>query len=152
MTARPDVRDPGVRRILFAVMTTVTALVLLFGYRTSTSGAAGTATAAAAAATSSSGGTAAAGSRTYTGDAVSTRWGPVQVRITVSGGRVTGVDTVQVPDGNHRDVEINEYAVPVLEQEVLSAQSADVDTVSGATVTSDGYISSLQSALDDAGL
>jgi uncharacterized protein with FMN-binding domain len=56
------------------------------------------------------------------------------------------------PSGNHRDEEINAYALPVLRQAVLDAQSAHIDTVSGATVTSDGYKQSLQAALDAAHL
>jgi len=60
------------------------------------------------------------------------------------------VTTVQVPDGNRRDQEINAYAVPRLKQETLDAQSANVDTVSGATVTSDGYRESLLATLDAA--
>ncbi|MEW2329260.1 FMN-binding protein [Micromonospora chersina] len=92
------------------------------------------------------------GSGTATGSVAQTRWGPVQVRITVSGGKITDVTVVQVPDGNHRDQEINDYAVPILRQEALAAQSARIDTVSGATVTSDGYRESLQSAIDAAHL
>jgi uncharacterized protein with FMN-binding domain len=83
---------------------------------------------------------------------VQTRWGPVKVTITVANGKVTAADAVEVPSGNPRDDEINSYAVPVLNQEVLDAQNAGIDTVSGATVTSDGYIQSLQSALDAAHL
>ncbi|SCL70987.1 FMN-binding protein [Micromonospora chersina] len=101
--------------------------------------------------TSSGGGTS-GGSGTATGSVAQTRWGPVQVRITVSGGKITDVTAVQVPDGNHRDQEINDYAVPILRQEALAAQSARIDTVSGATVTSDGYRESLQSAVDAAHL
>ena len=81
-----------------------------------------------------------------------TQWGPVQVQLTVAGGKITAADVLQVPSGNQRDEEINSYAVPVLNQEVLAAQNANIDMVSGATVTSDGYIQSLQSALDQAGL
>jgi uncharacterized protein with FMN-binding domain len=76
----------------------------------------------------------------------------VQVRVVVKNGKVTSADAVVVPSGNQRDEEINSYAVPVLNQEVLDAQSAGIDTVSGATVTSDGYLQSLQSALDAAHL
>jgi uncharacterized protein with FMN-binding domain len=92
------------------------------------------------------------GTKTYTGDAVDTRWGPVQVQITVSGGRITAAQAVQYPNGNGRDAEINGYALPVLSQEVVQKQNAQIDTVSGATVTSDGYLQSLQSALDRAHL
>jgi uncharacterized protein with FMN-binding domain len=90
--------------------------------------------------------------KTYTGDAVDTRWGPVQVQITVAGGKVTAAQAVQYPNNNGRDVEINSYALPVLSQEAVQKQSAQIDTVSGATVTSDGYLQSLQSALDQAHL
>ncbi|WP_435151774.1 FMN-binding protein [Micromonospora aurantiaca (nom. illeg.)] len=159
------------RRITIWLLSTVAALVLLFSYRTSTMGAGGETGAVAGGdpaggawsgtdggATGSApsddattgGGT--TGSGTATGSVAQTRWGPVQVRITVTGGKITDVVAVQVPDGNHRDQEINDYAVPILRQEVLAAQSARIDTVSGATVTSDGYRESLQSAIDAAHL
>ncbi|RZU77233.1 uncharacterized protein with FMN-binding domain [Micromonospora kangleipakensis] len=99
---------------------------------------------------SSSNGSSASGKAT--GSVAQTRWGPVQVRITVSGGKITDVTALQVPDGNRRDQEINDYAVPILRQQALAAQSAQIDTVSGATVTSDGYRESLQSAIDAAHL
>ena len=76
----------------------------------------------------------------------------MQVELTVSAGTVTDVQVVQYPSGNPRDQEINSYALPVLIQETLDAQSADIDMVSGATVTSVGYQQSLQSALDQAGV
>lgn len=91
-------------------------------------------------------------SRTVTGDTVQTRWGPVQVRVTIESGRVTDVTAVQYPQDNPRDQEINSYALPQLRREVLAAQSAQIDMVSGATYTSTGYQQSLQSALDSAGL
>jgi uncharacterized protein with FMN-binding domain len=91
-------------------------------------------------------------SHSYTGSAVDTRYGPVQVRIDVSGGKITKIDVLQYPNGMQRDQDINSYALPVLNQETLSAQSARIDVVSGATYTSDGYTQSLQSALDRAGL
>lgn len=89
---------------------------------------------------------------TYTGDAAQTRYGPVQVRITVGGGRVTAVQAVDYPQGNPRDAEINAQAIPQLNAEAVAAGNARIDTVSGATYTSDGYLQSLQSALDQAGL
>lgn len=92
------------------------------------------------------------GDKTVTGDAADTRWGPVQVELVISGGKVTGVKVLQAPDNNHRDIAINNRALPILNQAALSAQSAGIDTVSGATYTSEGYITSLQSALDRAGL
>jgi uncharacterized protein with FMN-binding domain len=62
------------------------------------------------------------------------------------------VTVLQQPGGNGRDREINDYALPVLKQATLSAQSANIDMISGATVTSEGYAQSLQSAIDQAGL
>ena len=76
----------------------------------------------------------------------------MQVEIAVSGGKITAAQAVHYPNGNGRDVEINSYALPVLNQEVVDRQSAQIDTISGATVTSDGYLQSLQSALDQAHL
>ena len=158
------------RRITFAQMSTVTALVLLFSYHTSTSAQLAAAPQAAAHAgtsssgssssdTSSSGDTSSSsdtssgsGTTTYTGDSVDTRWGPVQVAITVSGGKITKADAVVYPTENPRDQEINSYAVPQLNSEAVQSQSGSIDAVSGATVTSDGYIQSLQSAIDQANL
>jgi uncharacterized protein with FMN-binding domain len=96
--------------------------------------------------------TSAGGSTTYAGEVADTEWGPVQVQITVENGKITAARPTQVPNGNFRDQEINSYAVPILNQEVLQAQSARIDAVSGATVTSDGYVQSLQSAIDQAHL
>ncbi|WAC66052.1 FMN-binding protein [Agrococcus sp. SL85] len=87
---------------------------------------------------------------TYTGDAVQTRYGPVQVAITVCGGTITAVDVPTYPDANSRDRQINEFAVPRLVAATLEAQGDDVQMVSGATFTSRGYEQSLQSALDEA--
>jgi uncharacterized protein with FMN-binding domain len=115
-----------------------------------TSGAAGTGSSGAG--TSAAATTAAGTSGTFTGGSVDTRWGPVQVQISVADGKITDVQAVVYPQGNHRDVEINDYALPLLQQEVLQAQSAQIDAISGATVTSDGYVSSLQSAIDAAHL
>ncbi len=90
--------------------------------------------------------------KTFNGSVADTRWGPVQVQITVSAGKITSAGVLQVPNGNPRDDEINSQAVPILNSEVVQAQSAKIDTVSGATVTSDGYLTSLQAAFDAAGL
>ena len=92
------------------------------------------------------------GTTNVTGAVASTQWGPVQVELTVSAGTITQVDVVQYPSGNPKDQEINDYALPILVQETTDQQSADIDMVSGATVTSVGYIQSLQSALDQANL
>ena len=87
----------------------------------------------------------------YQGSVAQTRWGPVQVQITVLGGKIIKVSILQQPNGNPRDAEINDQALPVLINETMSAQSAQIDMVSGATVTSEGYVQSLQAALDEAG-
>ena len=145
-------------RIVLWFMTTLTVVVLLFGYSTSTAG-----PGAVGGQTSiiSSGGTAssnsgetpsAAGATTVTGAIAQTRWGPVQVEITVADGTITDVAVIEYPTENGRDREINQAALPVLVDETISAQSADIDMVSGATYTSEGYLESLQSALDQAGL
>jgi uncharacterized protein with FMN-binding domain len=76
----------------------------------------------------------------------------VQVQLKVSSAKITNVSVIQYPNGNGKDAEINSQALPVLIQETVESQSASIDMVSGATVTSDGYLESLQSALDQAGL
>jgi uncharacterized protein with FMN-binding domain len=103
-------------------------------------------------AASSSSSASSAATKTVTGDSIDTRWGPVQVQITVTNGTLTAVNAVVYPQNNPRDEQINAYAIPQLNQEALSAKSASIDMVSGATYTSEGYLSSLQSALDQAGL
>lgn len=91
------------------------------------------------------------GSRTVTGSAINTRYGPVQVKVTLDGSsRITQVDVIQYPNRDRRDQEINSYAIPELNKEAIAAQSAQIDVISGATYTSDGYTRSLQSALDRA--
>lgn len=117
---------------------------------TSSSSSTATATRTAATATASKTATSTA-ARTYTGDAVQTRWGIVQVQITVKNGKVTAAQAIQHPTGGRND-EINAYAVPILNSEAVAAQSARIDSVSGATVTSNGYTTSVQSALDAANL
>ncbi|MGV9452658.1 FMN-binding protein [Streptomyces sp. NPDC003635] len=97
-----------------------------------------------------SGGSAEAAPRTVTGEAVDTQYGPVQVRITVQGGKITAAEAVQAPSGG-QSTQINGTAVPKLNAAAVAAGSADIDAVSGATYTSTGYKQSLQSALDQAG-
>jgi uncharacterized protein with FMN-binding domain len=79
-------------------------------------------------------------------------YGPVQVKITVKNGKLVAVDAVEYPQNDPRDAQINAYAIPELDKEALAAGSARIDTVSGATYTSGGYVTSLQSALDKAGI
>jgi uncharacterized protein with FMN-binding domain len=90
------------------------------------------------------------GTQVLTGDAARTQYGPVQVRVTVSGGRITDVETLQAPRGGRSD-QVTADAVPRLDRAAVAAGSADIDAVSGATYTSAGYRQSLQSALDRAG-
>ena len=158
------------RRIVLWGMSTLTMLVLLFSYHTSTgasstvassieqlnnstpsstdSGSSGTSSTG----SSGSSGSSSSASKTYAGDAVQTQFGPVQVQITVSDGTITKSEVLQVPWGNGRDQEINSQAVPILNSEAVQSQSAQIDMVSGASFTSNGYISSLQSAIDQANL
>ena len=76
----------------------------------------------------------------------------MQVEITVENGKITDSTVIQVPWNDHKDQEINSYAVPILNQEAVDQQSANIDMVSGATYTSQGYLQSLQSAIDQANL
>lgn len=156
-------RAPGARRIVLAGATTAVVTVLLFDYPTSTGvrvppgssllagpaqpvpGASGPLPPVPDASPST-------GPRLHTGDPVSARWGLVQVRITVTDGRVVAADAVRTPDAYERSVRVNARAVPVLNAEAVAAQSADVDVVSGATLTSLAYATSLQAALDAADL
>ncbi|MFE3035797.1 FMN-binding protein [Streptomyces canus] len=96
------------------------------------------------------GGGGAAAAKTVTGAVSQTQYGPVQVRITVSGGKVTKAEAVQAPKGGTSDQK-TALSIPKLNQEAVAAGSADIDSVSGATYTSEGYKKSLQSALDQAG-
>ena len=89
---------------------------------------------------------------TFTGTAESTQYGNVQVQAVVSGGKLTNVVVLQVPDRGGYEDQIVQIAVPELKTEALSKQSANIDVISGATYTSQGYAQSLQSALDQAGL
>ena len=165
------------RKIITALMGTISGVALLFSYHTSTATQAATVAATAtddsqSAATtpnaaegdtgpssessSASGaeatdsGSATGVSGTFTGSAVQTRYGAVQVEITVQDGVITSSAAIQYPNRDRHDQQINSYAVPVLNAEAVDAQSAHIDAVSGATYTSVGYVRSLQSAIDEA--
>lgn len=86
---------------------------------------------------------------TFLGQPEDVGYGTVQVRLTFTDGRITDVRAVQLPSGG-RSSEITAYAAPRLRSEVLAAQSANIDTVSGASFTSEGYAKSVQSVLDAA--
>jgi uncharacterized protein with FMN-binding domain len=116
----------------------------------------GTASSGAASAGAATGSTAAASSSaalkdgTFTGSSESTRFGDVQVEVVVSGGKITEVKALQLTDDGGRSVQISNSAAPILRSEVLASQSARVAGVSGATYTTEGYLSSVQSAIDQA--
>ena len=78
------------------------------------------------------------------------RYGPVQVRVTLAGSRIVDVQALELPIDRSRSAQISQFSAPVLRQEALQAQSAQIHTVSGATYTSAGYRQSLQAALDQA--
>ncbi|MEV6115600.1 FMN-binding protein [Streptomyces sp. NPDC052109] len=165
-------KNRPLRRIVLASAATVSGMVLLLSLKPHTAPTLATAdtkspsvssssapsggSSASGGSSGSSGGGSAPGtksvSKTVTGATVQTRWGPVQVRVTIKSGKLTDVTAVQYPQDNPRDQEINSYALPQLRREALAAQSAQIDMVSGATYTSTGYQQSLQSALDSAGL
>lgn len=96
---------------------------------------------------SSGSGSSSAG-RVLTGDSIFTRYGPVQVELTVKGATITEIRMLAYPYNSPRDQQINTQALPILISETLDAQSSNIDMVSGATYTSQGYVQSLQSALD----
>ena len=154
------------KKILYTLLATVSGLVLLFSYRTSLEAVTPTdASAATAGSSLTTAETGASGSGTtstnsgtmsgtgladgtYTGASSQTRYGPVQ--ITVSGGQITDAQAVDYPNSNGRDRQINGTAIPRLVSETIQAQSSKIQMVSGATYTSGGYLSSLQSAIDQA--
>jgi uncharacterized protein with FMN-binding domain len=159
------------RGVILASAGTVAGLVLLLSFKThSTAGApaaaiggavngaagngagSGAAPARCSAPSSKSSGSCTAAGVTVTGDPASTRFGPVQVRITVKKGAITNVSAVEYPMNDALDQQINTIAIPELNKEALAAQKAQIQAISGATYTTEGYVSSLQSALDKAGL
>lgn len=152
------------RRAVIATVATAAGLVLLLGYKAGppakaskvaiTGGAA--TTTAPAGSTSTAGGTdgtttTTAGSGTYTGPLVDYIYGSIEVAVTIDGSRISNVSVVQNNATDFRSQAIDEQAVPILQQEALSAQSVNIDVVSGATYTSDAFAQSLQSALHKAG-
>jgi uncharacterized protein with FMN-binding domain len=169
------------RRVILAICATAVGLVLLLSFKSHTqsalpgaspaaalgspspgaggstastgSTAAGTGKTPSSAATGSTGAASqtAGQAKTLTGAAWPTIYGPVQVRVTVKSGKVTAATAVEYPTETPRDYQINSFAIPELNSEAVAAGSARIDAVSGATYTSQGYLGSLQSALDKAG-
>jgi uncharacterized protein with FMN-binding domain len=138
------------KRALIASLLTTAALALLLSFKTPYTTPATAANALNANGGGAAGATAAVRS-TYsgqlTGAAVRTPFGTVQVQVTIQTGTITDVQALQLPTGGGHTGQISAYAGPQLRSEALSAQSAQIDTISGATYTSEGYIQSLQSAL-----
>ena len=136
--ATPSARPTGGAASRGATPTTTTA---------PTSGAAPSRTPASAA-PAPSGGAGAPG--TYTGDPVDVGYGTVQVSVVMAAGKISDIKAVQLPSDRARSRSISNYAAPILRSEALKAQGANIDGVSGATYTSEGYAQSLQSAIDQA--
>ena len=139
------------KRPMVATLLTVAALALLLSFKTPD--VAGLATNGG---NTTGGGTGATIKASYsgqvTGQVVQTPFGNVQVQVTIANGKITDVQALQLPSGGGHTGQVSAYAGPQLRSEVLTAQSAQIDTISGATYTSDGYIQSLQSALSQAGV
>jgi uncharacterized protein with FMN-binding domain len=164
-------------RVILAIVGTAIGLVLLLSFKThassgglgsssitipnqngtgtSSAGSSGRTSTSKSSGSGSGGSKSSAGSRfsgTATGDSVETGYGPIQVVITVKDGKITAVNVPVYPNGTERDVQINQYAVPQLIQETVGGNTANINAISGASYTSQGYMSSLQSAIDKAGI
>jgi len=162
---RPAALARPPRRALVALVATAIGLVLLFSFKTQDSPTVGDRPAPVAVGLPRAGGSSVAtpapgasasaatagGIRQVDGDVIGTRFGDVQVRLIESGGRITDVRALRLPFDRQRSNEISQFVEPILRSEALQAQSAQIDTVSGATYTSDAYDMSLQSAIDRAG-
>jgi len=129
------------RRTILAVTATVAGLVALLSFKTHSS--------ERTVATPQPSATLPPGEREITGNVANTAYGPVQVQVVVATSKIVRVNILEQPSSTTRDVQIGQFAFPKLVTETLSAQSARIDSVSGATYTSGGYIKSLQSALDN---
>jgi len=136
------------KRPLVAVLLTVAALALLLSFKTPAEvpGLAVSATGA----PGSTPGVKSTYSGQLTGQAVQIPFGTVQVQVTMANGVITDVQAIQLPNDRGHSAEVSAYAGPMLRSEALAAQSAKIDSISGATYTSSGYQQSLQSAIDQA--
>ncbi|MDQ2827062.1 MAG: FMN-binding protein [Actinomycetota bacterium] len=159
------------RRALAAFFATVAGMALLLGYKTSPGPGVGQVAAAppppatattepplspspttrAPSATSAPPAPAGSGpTGTFTGPVVNTRYGPVQVQVTLTAGKLTDVRAGELPVGRSRSASLSDLAAPILRSEALAAQGSHIDSVSGASITSRAYAQSLQAALDAA--
>jgi uncharacterized protein with FMN-binding domain len=153
------------RRVILAVTGTIAGLVALLSFRShvpsapvaTSSGSTGTTVGSTGGSTGggSTGGqpaasaSLAAGERAIDGNVANTVYGPVQVQVLVKNDKVVNVNILEQPSSTAHDLQIGQFAFPALIKETISAQSAKIDAVSGASYTSQGYIASLQSALDN---
>lgn len=133
------------KRAIAAIVVTIAGMVALLGFKT---GRPPTVNLASPSGTQAGANVPAGTTRTVTGPVVQTPFGPVQVRVTSHGHRIVNVTAVQLPGDTGYSQLLSQTAGPRLCQEAMTAQSAHIDAVSGATYTSDGYVQSLQSALD----
>ena len=138
-------RTPAVPTATASTASAASSAAQSSGTSSSTTGGTGTGTGTGAAGT----GTGVSG--TATGDSIATRYGNAQVRVTVKDGKIVQIDALQLQANDPRSVQISSTAAPILQQEALTAQTAGVDAVSGASYTSASYTQSLQSALDKLG-
>jgi len=130
------------RRAILAVTATVAGLVALLSFKTHSSSERTVASPEPSASPPP-------GERAITGNVANTAYGPVQVQVVVATSKIVKVNVLEQPQSTEHDLQIGQFAFPKLIGETLSAQSARIDSVSGATYTSGGYIKSLQSALDN---
>lgn len=137
-----------------AITTSLSSNTTSDGAGSAASGGSGTGSSGSNGSTGNSGssgtGTGSTTAATYDGSTVQTRYGSVQVRVTIQAGKITEITPLQLTDAERKSAQISSRAAPVLRSEVLQAQSANVQTVGGATITSDAYLTSLQAALDAA--
>jgi uncharacterized protein with FMN-binding domain len=139
------------RRVLLAIAGTLAGLVALLTFRSHvpSSPVAATTQAGTGGQQAAAAPTLPAGARGIDGNVANTVYGPVQVQVVVKDEKITGVNILEQPQATEHDLEIGQMAFPQLIHETLTAQSAKIDAVSGASYTSAGYIASLQSALDN---
>lgn len=130
------------RRVILAVTATVAGLVALLSFKTHSSSERAGASPAPPTALPP-------GERAVAGNVANTVYGPVQVQVVVTSSKIVKVNILEQPSATEHDLQIGQFAFPKLIGETLGAQSARIDSVSGATYTSGGYIQSLQSALDN---
>jgi uncharacterized protein with FMN-binding domain len=135
------------RRAILAVTATVAGLVALLSFKTHSSSERTVASPQPSGAQPSA--SLPPGERAITGNVANTAYGPVQVQVVVATSKIVKVNVLEQPESTEHDLQIGQFAFPKLIGETLSAQSARIDSVSGATYTSGGYIKSLQSALDN---